>query len=198
MDAKIRTCILATSLAIAIALALAPRFVGAAPDSPHELALDTAPPDQRQPVQFAVTAPNVGAVATTGVPVGNRVAVAHKKSRRTVGEPLASLAKPDPAGPSFADVRSRAIATDETHPAPHGPLRLTLTPEQMQTIIAKYQTKTGSNPQDRLDEITVRAPAELQPMLDPARDVWGGIGAPLWALLHPTQAWRIFLPIPPK
>lgn len=27
--------------------------------------------------------------------------------------------------------------------------------------------------------------------------VWPGIAAPFWALLHPTQAWRIFAPIPP-
>jgi hypothetical protein len=28
-------------------------------------------------------------------------------------------------------------------------------------------------------------------------NVWGGIAAPLWAVLHPTQAWRIFAPLPP-
>jgi hypothetical protein len=27
-------------------------------------------------------------------------------------------------------------------------------------------------------------------------EMWGGILAPVWAVLHPTQAWRIFLPIP--
>lgn len=27
--------------------------------------------------------------------------------------------------------------------------------------------------------------------------VWGGIGAPFWALLNPTQAWRILAPLPP-
>lgn len=28
-------------------------------------------------------------------------------------------------------------------------------------------------------------------------EVWGAIAAPFWALLHPTQAWRIIAPIPP-
>jgi hypothetical protein len=28
-------------------------------------------------------------------------------------------------------------------------------------------------------------------------DVWPGIFAPIWALAHPTQAWRIFAPLPP-
>lgn len=27
--------------------------------------------------------------------------------------------------------------------------------------------------------------------------VWGAIAAPFWALLNPTQAWRIIAPIPP-
>lgn len=26
---------------------------------------------------------------------------------------------------------------------------------------------------------------------------WGGIAAPFWALLNPTQSWRIFAPLPP-
>lgn len=28
-------------------------------------------------------------------------------------------------------------------------------------------------------------------------EVWGAIAAPFWAILHPTQAWRIIAPIPP-
>jgi hypothetical protein len=28
-------------------------------------------------------------------------------------------------------------------------------------------------------------------------NVWPGLGAPFWAVLNPTQAWRIFAPLPP-
>jgi hypothetical protein len=42
----------------------------------------------------------------------------------------------------------------------------------------------------------VTAPIEVLPVRDPTRDIWEGIAAPFWAMLHPTQAWRIFLPIP--
>jgi len=44
----------------------------------------------------------------------------------------------------------------------------------------------------------VTAPGELAPMRDPSQDAWGGIAAPFWAFMHPKDAWRIFVPIPPK
>jgi len=44
----------------------------------------------------------------------------------------------------------------------------------------------------------VTSPIEALPMQDPVRDVWTGLAAPVWALLHPAEAWRIFLPIPPE
>jgi hypothetical protein len=28
--------------------------------------------------------------------------------------------------------------------------------------------------------------------------MWTGILAPVWAIMHPAHAWRIFVPIPPK
>jgi len=31
-----------------------------------------------------------------------------------------------------------------------------------------------------------------------APQVWNGIAAPVWALLHPLQAWRILTPVPPE
>jgi hypothetical protein len=46
--------------------------------------------------------------------------------------------------------------------------------------------------------VTVRAPAYLAPMRDPSQDVAAASRAPFWALAHPKDAWRIFLPIPPK
>jgi hypothetical protein len=27
--------------------------------------------------------------------------------------------------------------------------------------------------------------------------IWSGLATPFWALAHPTQAWRIFAPLPP-
>jgi hypothetical protein len=34
-------------------------------------------------------------------------------------------------------------------------------------------------------------------MRDLSQDAWGGIAAPFWAIMHPKDAWRIFVPIPP-
>ncbi len=46
-----------------------------------------------------------------------------------------------------------------------------------------------------LEEVEVQGARERMPTSTP--DVWPGIAAPLWAMLNPTQAWRIFAPLPP-
>ena len=51
---------------------------------------------------------------------------------------------------------------------------------------------------DGLEEVLVTAPEDLLPMPGVYEQMWGGILSPFWAVLHPTQAWRIFLPIPPQ
>src|SRR5687767_4703479 len=94
--------------------------------------------------------------------------------------------------------QSSSAATPTTQPAPARPLRLTLTEAERRAILAKYEKNSGQNMYGRLEEITVTAPAELLPMRDPTHEVWGGIAAPVWAVLNHTQAWRIFLPIPPE
>ena len=75
-------------------------------------------------------------------------------------------------------------------------IQLTPTQAEIQTIIARYPMQTGSAVNRQLEEIVVTAPIEVLPVRDPTRDIWEGIAAPFWAMLHPTQAWRIFLPIP--
>ena len=35
-------------------------------------------------------------------------------------------------------------------------------------------------------------------MEDVYDEMWGGVLAPIWALMHPTQSWRILLPVPPE
>jgi hypothetical protein len=78
------------------------------------------------------------------------------------------------------------------------PLRLTLSEAELLSIIARHQPGTINAVESQLEEILVTAPTELLPMRDTSQEVWGGIAAPVWALLHPTKAWRIFLPIPPE
>ena len=69
---------------------------------------------------------------------------------------------------------------------------------EIHAILGRYPGDAGDGAHSAFDDVMVTAATELQPMRDPVHEVWGGIGAPVWALLHPTQAWRIFLPIPPK
>ena len=62
------------------------------------------------------------------------------------------------------------------------------TPRQLDRLIAKMES-------DNIEEIEVEGARVPAPTFTPR--VWSGIAAPFWALFHPTQAWRIFAPIPP-
>jgi hypothetical protein len=79
---------------------------------------------------------------------------------------------------------------------PMTPAQLLPTPPEIEAIIARYRMDAGYAPDSQLEEIIVTAPAETLPMSDVTRDAWTGLAAPVWALLHPTQGWRIFVPIP--
>ncbi len=62
------------------------------------------------------------------------------------------------------------------------------TPEQIERLLAEMERRAAR-------EVVVEGTREPAPHVTP--DVWRAIAAPLWALLHPTQAWRIVLPLPP-
>jgi len=106
------------------------------------------------------------------------------------------------------DARQRSIPEQAVAAIPHSapanvkPLWLPRTRSDWDSIASKARltaTGPGSGLDGQLEEITVTAPAELLPMNENIYDgMWGGLLAPVWALMHPTQAWRIFLPIPPE
>jgi len=98
--------------------------------------------------------------------------------------------------PAKIDVPTAEPALTELEPARATPLRFTLSEEELQSIVDRYQASHDSGTDGQLEEILVTAPVQLLPMHDSTQEVWGGLAAPVWALLHPTQAWRIFLPIP--
>lgn len=81
------------------------------------------------------------------------------------------------------------------------PLNLLLTQAELRSVVRGYEERTGeilTAPISDDDEIVVTAEGERAPMRDRSQDVMGGIAAPFWALAHPKDAWRIFVPIPPK
>lgn len=80
------------------------------------------------------------------------------------------------------------------------PLNLLLTQSELRSVVRGYEDRTGeilTSPVDD-DEIVVTAEAERAPIRDRSQAVMGGIMAPFWALAHPKDAWRIFVPIPQK
>ena len=62
------------------------------------------------------------------------------------------------------------------------------TGEQIEALLAKARNEEES-------DVEVEGRREPPPKVTP--NVWPGIAAPFWALLHPSQAWRILFPIPP-
>lgn len=80
------------------------------------------------------------------------------------------------------------------------PLNLLLTRAELQSLVRNYELRTGDVLSASIDEdeVVVIAPSEHAPMRDVSQDVGGGIVAPFWAIMHPKDAWRIFVPIPPK
>lgn len=62
------------------------------------------------------------------------------------------------------------------------------TPEQINAFLAR-------NAREESDDVEVEGTREPPPPVTPT--IWTGIATPVWALLHPLQAWRVFLPFPP-
>ena len=88
-----------------------------------------------------------------------------------------------------------AHAADEAAASPPKPLDLRApdvtrlyTQRQLERLIAKMEA-------DFIERIEVEGARIPAPEFTPR--VWPGIFAPFWAMLNPTQAWRVFAPIPP-
>jgi hypothetical protein len=62
------------------------------------------------------------------------------------------------------------------------------TSEQIASFLARTRL-------EYFDEIEVEGTRDRTQTVTP--EVWPGIAAPVWALMNPTQAWRIFAPLPP-
>lgn len=64
------------------------------------------------------------------------------------------------------------------------------TPQQITRVLASTQ-----DPDVWVESVEVQGFRGTHAPRTPT--VWSGLAAPFWAVLHPTQAWRIFLPLPP-
>lgn len=63
-----------------------------------------------------------------------------------------------------------------------------VTPEELERL-----TREAAAEERDIEEVQVQRRSGLPPDRPP---VWPGLLAPFWALAHPTQAWRIFAPLP--
>ncbi|MDY6946022.1 MAG: hypothetical protein SXG53_09905 [Pseudomonadota bacterium] len=103
--------------------------------------------------------------------------------------------------PSLAAEQARpsssttAVAAANSTMPPRKPLDLRapnithlFTSEQLNKVLA-------ASFRDDIEEVEVEGERDRAPANTP--NVWPGIAAPFWALLNPTQSWRIFAPLPP-
>jgi len=113
----------------------------------------------------------------------------------------------------FTDHPDLGVAATNTQVRPERSLQLPRSGAEIQAAIKAINAErqsdpayTGDGPEevavtrsaDGLEEVTVTASEELLPVRDETQEIPGGVAALLWAITHPTQAWRIFLPIPPR
>ncbi|HEY0682687.1 MAG TPA: hypothetical protein VGD45_10180 [Steroidobacter sp.] len=63
------------------------------------------------------------------------------------------------------------------------------TSEQLNQILAVTFIR------EDIEEVQVESERDRSPTDTP--NVWPGIAAPFWAVMNPSQAWRIFAPLPP-
>jgi hypothetical protein len=90
-----------------------------------------------------------------------------------------------------------AVADEAASQPPERPRTLDLrapdiaklfTPAQIEQALARSRS-------ENIEEVEVEGARVPPPTFTPR--VWPGIAAPIWAILHPTQAWRIIAPLPP-
>lgn len=98
----------------------------------------------------------------------------------------------------FASAWADDTAVSAQRPESVPELRWMPTRTEIEAFVSSYEARHGPAPANFLEEVDVKAPPVPLRMRDLSQDVWGGVAAPFWALLHPTQAWRVLLPIPPK
>jgi hypothetical protein len=102
----------------------------------------------------------------------------------------ARVAAEDAANRSAADepVHAPAADTSKSLDLRAPPLTELYTREQIEAMVARTAPVDDKS-------VVVEGTREPPPHVTP--DIWQGIATPFWALLHPTQAWRVFLPLPP-
>jgi len=103
-------------------------------------------------------------------------------------------AAPDP--PPGTDFSRTLKATDSTRQ----PMNLLLTQAELAAVVRNYAARTGQDftALTADEEVLVTAPGVQAPMRDVSQEVGMGIFARIWAIARPRDAWRIFVPIPPK
>jgi len=99
----------------------------------------------------------------------------------------------EPVVPSPERAAATAFPAPVAKPAPSAkPLNLRIGEVRTYMMPNEYRAALGAPDADK-DTVVVEAKRELLPMKS-EKPVPGGIIAPFWAIAHPIDSWRIFVP----
>ena len=121
------------------------------------------------------------------------------KHRLGLGLTLAICVAVEAAEPAATSPISTPVPASAATPTPAAkparkPLDLRVGDVRSYMLPHEYSAALGAPDADK-DTVVVEGKRELLPMKS-EQAVPGGIIAPFWALAHPLQSWRIFLPDP--
>ena len=91
-----------------------------------------------------------------------------------------------PAAPAAAAVATQPSATPKQLDLRTPDVTHLFTREQIYRVLA-------ASFRENIEEVEVEGDRDIRS----TPDVWPGIFAPIWAVMNPTQAWRIIAPLPP-
>jgi hypothetical protein len=80
-----------------------------------------------------------------------------------------------------------------------GPVTTVISPEELDTRLGRNLTKTPASPENPLDEVEIETrvlPGVPEPPLQ--SQIPFGLAVIPWGFRHPSEAWRLFLPVLPE
>jgi len=141
--------------------------------------------------------PRMSIVLTSAVAFALLMLLASDSAAAAAGKPPAALPASSQSIEAEIDAAERRRVLHSFSALRFRPVTSAISPEQLDATLGASPTASPANPANPLPEVDVqaRAPPRAPPAPLQSRIPFG-LAAVVWAFRHPSEAWRIFLPIP--
>lgn len=113
------------------------------------------------------------------------------------GEPQAALLSSSESIRAEADAAERRRLLHSLPVLRFRPVTTAISPQELDASLAANPTASPASPENRLPEVDVEARPPRGAQQAPLQSrIPFGLAAIVWGFRHPSEAWRIFLPIP--